>query len=93
MEFGPLVPGGHKVPNTNMYRAPEHLRDDEKAFGRWAADRISEAIEFEGPDSVAAARSADVEPAPRTSPGSSASPQRCGLPLQAPVTSQPCATG
>ena len=37
-----------------MYRAPEHLRDDEKAFGRWAADRIAEAIEFEGPDSVAA---------------------------------------
>jgi adenosylmethionine-8-amino-7-oxononanoate aminotransferase len=52
--FEPLVPGGHKVPNTNMYRAPEHLRDDEKAFGRWAADRIAEAIEFEGPDSVAA---------------------------------------
>lgn len=54
MPFEPLVPGGHKVPNTNMYRAPEHLREDEKAFGRWAADRIAEAIEFEGPDSVAA---------------------------------------
>lgn len=53
-DFEPLVPGAHKVPNTNMYRAPEHLRDDEKAFGRWAADRIAEAIEFEGPDTVAA---------------------------------------
>jgi adenosylmethionine-8-amino-7-oxononanoate aminotransferase len=52
--FEPLVPGGHKVPNTNIYRAPEHLRDDEKAFGRWAADRIAEAIEFEGPETVAA---------------------------------------
>ena len=52
--FEPLVPGAFKVPNTNMYRAPEHLRDDEKAFGRWAADRIAEAIEFEGPDTVAA---------------------------------------
>ena len=52
--FEPLVPGGHKVPNTNIYRAPEHLRDDAKAFGRWAADRIGEAIEFEGADSVAA---------------------------------------
>jgi adenosylmethionine-8-amino-7-oxononanoate aminotransferase len=52
--FEPLVPGGHKVPNTNFYRAPEHLRDDAKQFGRWAADRIAEAIEFEGPDSVAA---------------------------------------
>ncbi|MGL4745417.1 MAG: aspartate aminotransferase family protein [Dermatophilaceae bacterium] len=54
VDFEPLVPGTHKVPNTNLYRAPEHLRDDEKAFGRWAADRIAEAIEFEGPDSVAA---------------------------------------
>ncbi len=52
--FEPLVPGAHKVPNTNQYRAPEHVRDDEKAFGRWAADRIAEAIEFEGPDTVAA---------------------------------------
>jgi adenosylmethionine-8-amino-7-oxononanoate aminotransferase len=52
--FEPLVPGSHKVPNTNIYRAPEHLREDAKAFGRWAADRIGEAIEFEGADSVAA---------------------------------------
>ncbi|MEO3935681.1 aspartate aminotransferase family protein [Dermatophilaceae bacterium Soc4.6] len=52
--FEPLVPGAFKVPNTNLYRAPEGLRDDPKAFGRWAADRIAEAIEFEGPDTVAA---------------------------------------
>jgi adenosylmethionine-8-amino-7-oxononanoate aminotransferase len=52
--FEPLVPGAVKVPNTNLYRAPEDLRSDEKAFGRWAADRIAEAIEAEGPDSVAA---------------------------------------
>jgi adenosylmethionine-8-amino-7-oxononanoate aminotransferase len=52
--FEPLVPGAFKVPNTNIYRAPEGLRDDEKAFGRWAADRIGEAIEFEGADTVAA---------------------------------------
>ena len=52
--FEPLVPGAFKVPNTNLYRAPDHVRDDEKAFGRWAADRIGEAIEFEGPDTVAA---------------------------------------
>ena len=52
--FEPLVPGGIKVPNTNMYRAPMEYRGDEKAFGQWAADRIAEAIEFEGPDSVAA---------------------------------------
>ncbi len=52
--FEPLVPGGLKVPNTNRYRAPDHLRNDGKAFGRWAADRIEEAILFEGPDTVAA---------------------------------------
>jgi adenosylmethionine-8-amino-7-oxononanoate aminotransferase len=52
--FEPLVPGAHKVPNTNFYRRPELVGDDEKAFGRWAADRIAEAIEFEGPDTVAA---------------------------------------
>jgi adenosylmethionine-8-amino-7-oxononanoate aminotransferase len=52
--FEPLVPGAFKVPNTNSYRAPEHLRDDDKAFGLWAANRIEEAIEFEGADTVAA---------------------------------------
>ena len=26
MPFEPLVPGAHKVPNTNLYRAPEHAR-------------------------------------------------------------------
>jgi adenosylmethionine-8-amino-7-oxononanoate aminotransferase len=52
--FEPLVPGGIKVPNTNFYRAPEEYRHDEKAFGLWAAERVREAIEFEGSDSVAA---------------------------------------
>lgn len=52
--FEPLVPGGLKVPNTGFYRAPEHLRDDEYAFGQWAANRIAEMIEFEGPETVAA---------------------------------------
>ncbi len=52
--FEPLVPGTFKVPNTNSYRAPEHLREDPKAFGRWAADRIEEAILFEGAETVAA---------------------------------------
>ncbi len=52
--FEPLVPSSMRVPNTNAYRAPEELRDDEKAFGRWAADRIEEAIVFEGAETVAA---------------------------------------
>ncbi|MFC4913418.1 aspartate aminotransferase family protein [Actinomadura gamaensis] len=51
--YEPLVPSGFRVPNTNLYRAPEH-GDDPEAFGRWAADRIEEAIEFEGADTVAA---------------------------------------
>ncbi|MBM9468618.1 aspartate aminotransferase family protein [Nakamurella leprariae] len=52
--FEPLVPGTFRVPNTDFYRAPEPFADDEKAFGRWAADRVEEAILAEGPDSVAA---------------------------------------
>ena len=51
--FEPLVPGAHKVPNTNFYRAEAHA-DDIKAFGQWAANRIAEAIEIECPDTVAA---------------------------------------
>ena len=52
--FEPLVPSTMKVPNTNAYRAPEEYRYDEKAFGLWAAERIREAIEFEGANTVAA---------------------------------------
>ncbi|MEP9392241.1 aspartate aminotransferase family protein [Gordonia sp. VNK1] len=53
--FEPLTPGGFRAPNTNIYRAPDaELAADPKKFGRWAADRIAEAIEFEGPDTVAA---------------------------------------
>ena len=51
--FEPLVPSTFRVPNTNFYRAEQH-GDDLEAFGRWAADRIAEVIEFEGPDTVAA---------------------------------------
>ena len=52
--FEPLVPGGFRVPNTNFYRAPAPYDTDIKAFGRHCADRIAEAIEFEGPDTVCA---------------------------------------
>lgn len=51
--FEPLVPGAHKVPTTNFYRATEHA-DDLEAFGRWAADQIEAAIIAEGSDTVAA---------------------------------------
>ncbi|CCH28401.1 aspartate aminotransferase family protein [Actinosynnema sp. NPDC047251] len=51
--FEPLVPSTVRVPNTNFYRATEHA-DDLDAYGRWAADRIEQAIEFEGADTVAA---------------------------------------
>ena len=51
--FEPLTPGGFRVPNTNFYRAPEH-GDDLEAFGVWAANRIEEMIQFEGPETVAA---------------------------------------
>ena len=52
--FDPPTPGGFRVPNTNIYRAPEQFSNDPKAWGRYCADRIAEAIEFEGPDTVAA---------------------------------------
>jgi adenosylmethionine-8-amino-7-oxononanoate aminotransferase len=54
--FEPLVPGAFKVPNTNAYRAHDALRGAEhlKEFGRWAADRVEEAILAEGADTVAA---------------------------------------
>ena len=52
--FEPVTPGGFRVPNTNFYRAPDPFAHDPKAFGQWAADRIAEAIEFEGPATVAA---------------------------------------
>jgi adenosylmethionine-8-amino-7-oxononanoate aminotransferase len=46
--FEPLTPGGVHVPNTNSYRWQED-RDP-----LWAADAIEEAIEFAGPETVAA---------------------------------------
>ncbi|OSC42860.1 aspartate aminotransferase family protein [Mycobacterium decipiens] len=52
--FEPITPGGVRVPNTNFYRAPAPYGADLKEFGMWAANRIAEAIEFEGPDTVAA---------------------------------------
>ncbi len=57
--FEPLVPGAHKVPNTNFYRAEEisgvaELGLDLERFGRWAADQVESAILAEGPDTVAA---------------------------------------
>jgi adenosylmethionine-8-amino-7-oxononanoate aminotransferase len=52
-DFEPLTPGAFRAPNTNAYRNPQFDGDPE-AFGRWAADRIEEAILFEGPETVAA---------------------------------------
>jgi adenosylmethionine-8-amino-7-oxononanoate aminotransferase len=52
-DFEPLVPSTARVPNTNYYRAPAGSGSTVEEFGRWAADRIAEAIEFEGPDTVA----------------------------------------
>jgi adenosylmethionine-8-amino-7-oxononanoate aminotransferase len=46
--FEPATPGGIHVPNTNSYRWQED-RDP-----LWAADAIEEAIEFAGPETVAA---------------------------------------
>ena len=53
--FEPVTPGGFRVPNTNYYRASEMgFNGTEEEFGLWAANRIAEMIEFEGPETVAA---------------------------------------
>ncbi|MGZ8804936.1 MAG: aspartate aminotransferase family protein, partial [Microbacterium sp.] len=54
--FEPVVPGGFRVPNTNYYRAGEmgFSGSTQEEFGVWAADRIEEMINFEGPETVAA---------------------------------------
>jgi adenosylmethionine-8-amino-7-oxononanoate aminotransferase len=52
-DFEPLVPSTARVPNTNYYRRADPTQSPEE-FGLWAANRIAEAIEFEGPDTVAA---------------------------------------
>ncbi|BCJ46397.1 aspartate aminotransferase family protein [Actinoplanes ianthinogenes] len=52
-DFEPLIPSTMRVPNTNYYRRPDPSMTEEQ-FGVWAADRIAEMIEFEGPDTVAA---------------------------------------
>ncbi len=46
--FEPMTPGGIHVPNTNSY----HWEDGRDPL--WAADAIEEAIEFAGPETVAA---------------------------------------
>jgi adenosylmethionine-8-amino-7-oxononanoate aminotransferase len=53
-DFEPLIPSTIRVPNTNYYRAPAGADASPEVFGQWAANRIAEAIEFEGPDTVAA---------------------------------------
>ncbi|MDQ1103003.1 aspartate aminotransferase family protein [Nocardioides zeae] len=52
--FEPLVPSTSRVPTTDWFRAAPDFDGDEEAFGRWSADRIAEAIELEGPETVAA---------------------------------------
>jgi adenosylmethionine-8-amino-7-oxononanoate aminotransferase len=46
--FEPLTPGGCHVPNTNLYRLPEHMDPMD------LAEAVAHRIEFEGPDTVAA---------------------------------------
>jgi adenosylmethionine-8-amino-7-oxononanoate aminotransferase len=54
--FEPVTPGGFRVPNTNFYRAAEAGYEGTtiEGFGQWAANRIEEMINFEGPETVAA---------------------------------------
>jgi adenosylmethionine-8-amino-7-oxononanoate aminotransferase len=51
--FEPLVPSTFRIPNTNWHRAKDQFASEEE-FGLWAANRLEEAIKFEGADTVAA---------------------------------------
>ncbi|MEV5053442.1 aspartate aminotransferase family protein [Arthrobacter sp. LAR12-1-1.1] len=53
VDFEPLVPSTHRVPNTNFYRAAQHPNDP-AAYGLWAANEIEAAILAEGPETIAA---------------------------------------
>ena len=46
--FEPIFPGSAHVPNTNLYRLPEHMSPDQ------LAESIADRIEFEGPETVSA---------------------------------------
>jgi adenosylmethionine-8-amino-7-oxononanoate aminotransferase len=46
--FEPFMPGGVHVPNTNLYRLPHGMQPSD------LAEAVAEAIEFEGPETVAA---------------------------------------
>jgi adenosylmethionine-8-amino-7-oxononanoate aminotransferase len=46
--FEPITPGGHHVPNTNLYRLPHGWEPSD------LAEAVAAKIEFEGPDTVAA---------------------------------------
>jgi adenosylmethionine-8-amino-7-oxononanoate aminotransferase len=46
--FEPLTPGGCHVPNTNVYRLPFGMSEEQ------LAETVAERIEFEGPETVAA---------------------------------------
>jgi adenosylmethionine-8-amino-7-oxononanoate aminotransferase len=50
--FEPLTPGASHIVNTNRYRHP--LGADEKAFMLAVTDALEEAIQWEGPETVAA---------------------------------------
>jgi len=46
--FEPFMPGGVHVPNTNLYRLPPGMQPSD------LAETVAKAIEFQGPDTVAA---------------------------------------
>jgi adenosylmethionine-8-amino-7-oxononanoate aminotransferase len=46
--FEPFMPGGVHVPNTNLYRLPPGMQPSD------LAESVAKAIEFQGPDTVAA---------------------------------------
>ncbi|MEV7009323.1 aspartate aminotransferase family protein [Streptosporangium sp. NPDC051022] len=54
--YEPITPGAYHVATTNSYRSafPDEITADPEAFAKACADSIEQAIEAEGPETVAA---------------------------------------
>ena len=76
MYFEPLVPGAHKVPNTNFYRAPEHGDDEARSAG--------------GPRTGSPRRSSSRAPTPWQRSSSSRSRTPAAASRRRPATSSGC---
>lgn len=51
--FHPHMPGGYQIPSPNYYRYGDRF-EDEKEFGKWAAEQVHDVIRYDSNDDIAA---------------------------------------